>query len=194
MPDNTVFASPLIAEAPDGPASAEGPQLRLVERRDVGMVLIRGKRENPAFVSYFESVLGVSPPGERLSVEAQAFSIVRMGRTDYLISGEIKAIEDFARQAEAAAEGAPCIAAEITHGRIVIDMKGPGAVTVLAKSCGLDLRPSAFPVGLGTRTRFADTLAYVERRAADSFRLVSDRATGAFFWAWLKDAGSEFLT
>ncbi len=191
MPDNLTIASPLGTPTAQ---RVEGAGLTLTERRDVGMLLIRGVATNEEFVTYFEELLGVKPPEGRSAVAAGAFSIVRMGRTDYLISGDLEAVEALSRKAEASAEGVPCIAAEITHGRIIVDMEGKGALTVLSKSCGLDTRPAVFPVGLGTRTRFADGLAYIERLGEDHFRLVTDRSVGQYFWAWLKDAGDEFLT
>ena len=111
-----------------------------------------------------------------------------MGRTDYLVSGEIGAMGALSRQAEAAAEGAPCIACDITHGRLIVDMEGPSTLTVLSKSRGLDMREGVFPIGLGTRTRFVDMLVYVERKGFHDFRLISDRSTGVFLWRWPKEA------
>ena len=190
LPDKIMMTSPLQAAAPDG-AVIEYPDLVLTERRDVGLLLVRGRRENPEFAAWFKNLFGAAPPEGRASVPAGAFSIVRMGRTDYLVSGELEVVEALSRRAEAAAEGAPCIAAEITHGRFIVDMKGAGAVTALSKSCGLDMRAAAFPIGLGTRTRFADSLAYVERMGVDAFRLISDRSSAVFVWSWLKDAGAD---
>lgn len=193
MPGEPYLASPLFADAPAHPAFADGPGLRLTERRDVGLVLLRGKPENAEFASWFRALAGTALPDERRLVIAGGFEIVRMGRMDYLISGEIGFINAFARQGEAAAEGAPCAVVDITHGRIIVDVDGAGSRAVLSKSCGLDMRLQRFPVGLGTRTRFADLLVYIERRSEQTFRLISDRATGAYLWSWLKDAGKEFL-
>ena len=188
MSADITIASPLYAEAPDAAAKAESADLTLTERRDVGLLLVRGRLENPEFVAWFEQRFGVAPPEGRVSILAGGFSIVRMARTDYLISGEIGAMDALSRQAEAAAEDAPCIACDITHGRLIVDMGGPSTLTVLSKSCGLDMREGVFPIGLGTRTRFADMLVYVERKEFHDFRLISDTSTGVFLWRWLKEA------
>ena len=193
MLDEPYLASPLFADADATPALMEGPKLRLIERRDVGLVLIRGKRDNARFASLFQTLLEIEAPEARHVVKSGDLEIVRMGRMDYLVSGDAGVIDAFAQQALSAATGAPCAVVDITHGRIVIELEGAGGLAVLAKSCGLDLRMQSFPVGLGTRTRFADLLVYIERRGEQQFRLVSDRSTGAFFWNWLKDAGKEFL-
>jgi heterotetrameric sarcosine oxidase gamma subunit len=80
-------------------------------------------------------------------------------------------------------------AAGPSPGFATLYMEGPAARDVLAKSCGLDLHPSKFPVGLSTRTRLAQLPVIIEYlNAKPRFELYLGRSYGSYLISWLNDA------
>jgi sarcosine oxidase, subunit gamma len=84
-------------------------------------------------------------------------------------------------------------AVRLSPGLSTLQLDGPNAREVLAKSCGLDLHPTAFPVGTCTRTRLARLpviLDYVDVRP--SFELYVGRSYLSYLLSWLNDASVGF--
>jgi sarcosine oxidase subunit gamma len=80
-----------------------------------------------------------------------------------------------------------------TDGVAVLSIKGPLARDVLMKGCGLDLHPTAFPVGRCARTRFAQMAVIIDHFDAEpSFRLYVARSYAKYLIDWITDAAVEF--
>ena len=130
------------------------------------------------------SVALVVPAGCRLLV---------LGPGDWMLISDVlgaPALRDYARQVHeqviAAVGPSPGLAA--------IQLEGPAARDVLAKSCGLDLHPSSFPVGTCTRTRLAQLpviVDYIDDRPR--FELYVGRSYLSYLCSWLDDAAVGFL-
>ncbi|MBL8697668.1 MAG: sarcosine oxidase subunit gamma [Alphaproteobacteria bacterium] len=60
---------------------------------------------------------------------------------------------------------------DVGHRQIGLALSGPLAADVLAQGCPLDLDPSAFPVGMCTRTLLAKTEIVLWRRDAERFHV-----------------------
>jgi sarcosine oxidase subunit gamma len=92
---------------------------------------------------------------------------------------------------ELAGQGAVMI--DITDGVAVSRIRGPKAREVLSKGCGLDLHPTAFPVGRCARTRFAQLSVIVEHvDDAPHYRLYVARSYLQYLIDWIADAAVEF--
>ena len=79
-------------------------------------------------------------------------------------------------------------------GLAAIELKGPAARDVLAKSSGLDLHPLRFPMGTCTRTRLAKLpviVDYLDEKPR--FELYVGRSYLPYLCSWLNDAAVEFL-
>ncbi|MEM6416068.1 MAG: sarcosine oxidase subunit gamma family protein [Pseudomonadota bacterium] len=184
-------ASPLSTGTTANLAQTNGPGLQLDERCDIGMILVRGKPDNSAFLETFKTLFGAMPPADQYIVHSTPLTISRMGPIDFLISGPFDSVEALALKAEVASIGAPFHATSISHGRVVIDMAGKNAKALVSKSCGLDLREAAFPIGTGTRTRFAEIVGYIERIENNTFRLIADRSLAEYLSAWIAHIGAS---
>ncbi|MDB6106635.1 MAG: sarcosine oxidase gamma subunit [Gammaproteobacteria bacterium] len=80
-----------------------------------------------------------------------------------------------------------------TDGIGVLGISGPVARDVLMKGCGLDLHPSAFPVGHCARTRFAQMAVIIDHLGEEpSFGLYVARSYLRFLTDWIEDAAVEF--
>jgi heterotetrameric sarcosine oxidase gamma subunit len=82
---------------------------------------------------------------------------------------------------------------DVSHAMTGITVSGSHAVWAINAFCGLDLHPSAFPVGMCTRTVFAKAQIVLWRTAADTFRIEVARSFAPYVWACLEEARREFL-
>jgi sarcosine oxidase, subunit gamma len=74
----------------------------------------------------------------------------------------------------------------------VIEIRGPAAVEVLSKGCGLDLHPQRFPAGRCTRTRLAQLPVIIDCTDPEPrFELYVGRSYVGYLNSWLMDAAAE---
>ena len=86
-------------------------------------------------------------------------------------------------------------AAGPSTGLAALQLEGPAARDVLAKSCGLDLHPSSFPIGTCTRTRLAQLPVIIDfLEASPRFELYVGRSYRSYLESWLTDAAVGFQT
>ena len=84
-------------------------------------------------------------------------------------------------------------AASPSAGLAAIQLEGPAARNVLAKSCGLDLHPSSFRIGACTRTRLAQLPVIIDYlEATPRFELYVGRSYRSYLESWLTDAAVGF--
>lgn len=84
-------------------------------------------------------------------------------------------------------------AVDVSHRNTAIGIAGPRAASVINAYCALDLHPSAFPVGMCTRTVFGKAEIVLWRTAADAFHIEVARSFAPYVWACLEEARREFL-
>ena len=77
---------------------------------------------------------------------------------------------------------------DISHRHVAIQIAGPDAADAINAFCALDLHPSAFPVGMCTRTVFAKTEIVLWRTGADTFRIEVARSYAPYLRACLDAA------
>ncbi len=77
---------------------------------------------------------------------------------------------------ESALAAVPHALVDISHRQVAFEVAGAQAATLLNAGCPLDLHPSAFPVGMCTRTVLAKCDVALWRRAPDVFRLEVNRS------------------
>ena len=77
---------------------------------------------------------------------------------------------------------------DVSHRQIALEISGRDADQAINAFCSLDLHPSAFPVGMCTRTVFAKTEIVLWRTAADTFRIEVARSYAPYIRACLDEA------
>jgi heterotetrameric sarcosine oxidase gamma subunit len=87
----------------------------------------------------------------------------------------------------------PSDAVDVSHRDTAIDVWGPRAAWVINAFCALDLHPSAFPVGMCTRTLFAKAQIVLWRTDTDVFHIEVARSFAPYVWECLEEARREFL-
>ena len=80
---------------------------------------------------------------------------------------------------------------DISHRNTAFTVSGPKAETLLASGCLLDLHPSAFPVGMATRTIYSKADIVLWRPHDTSFRVELWRSFVPFVWGLLEEASHE---
>ncbi|MEO1192232.1 MAG: sarcosine oxidase subunit gamma family protein [Pseudomonadota bacterium] len=93
--------------------------------------------------------------------------------------------------AEAAAPSLPADlddASLVTDGFFVLDLAGPRLRDLLSLGTSLESSPSALPAGASAITRFAELQASLMMLEEDHLRLLVERASRDYLWAWLDQA------
>jgi sarcosine oxidase subunit gamma len=117
-----------------------------------------------------ERALGIRPPAPNTVAAGDGFRVLWLGPDEFLVVG--------------AAALAGLRVVDVSHNREIIHV---ARRDVLAKGCGLDLDPRAFPPGRCAQTLLARTQVILE--AADEHMLVYVRPSYAdYLEAWLADA------
>jgi heterotetrameric sarcosine oxidase gamma subunit len=86
-------------------------------------------------------------------------------------------------------------ATDLTHGRALMRLTGPGGAGVLAKVCGIDTGDGITPDGAAFRSPVAALATDVIRddiSGIRSYLLHCERSSGAYLFGELLSAGSEF--
>jgi sarcosine oxidase, subunit gamma len=80
---------------------------------------------------------------------------------------------------------------DVSHRQTALQVSGPGAAVLLSAGCPLDLDPSAFPVGMCTRTVLAKAEIVLWRTAEDIFHIEVWRSFAAYVSRFLAEAARE---
>ena len=81
---------------------------------------------------------------------------------------------------------------DLGHARAALRLTGPAGRRTLASHCGLDLDPSAFPVGRATNTRFGHLGMTLSRTDDTTFELLVFRGYAAYAFESLVESATEF--
>lgn len=104
-----------------------------------------------------------------------------------LIAGEVDP-EIIAAELQAALADTPHSLVDVSHRQIELDVSGPYASRALSAGCPLDLRLSAFPTGIATRTIFDKAEIVLWRSDDQVFRIEAARSFAPFVVASLMEA------
>ena len=92
---------------------------------------------------------------------------------------------------EAALAGHAHSLVDVSHRQIACELSGPEAVRLLNSQCPLELSPTAFPVGMCTRTVFAKTEIVLWRTAPDRFHVEVWRSFAPYLLTLLECVARE---
>lgn len=153
---------------------------------------LRGDAGDPGFVAGVEGVLGVPPPIAPNTVAAGAgASLLWLGPDQWLAAGTTA---DLAQRLETAVGDLHHSVCDVSAGRHVLELAGPGARTVLAKGMGLDLHSRVFKPGSCAQTALARVPVVLQQLDdAPRYRLYLRRSFAPYIVAWLAAAMREFV-
>lgn len=113
-----------------------------------------------------------------------------LGPDEWLL---IAADEDAAAEAALwhTLEGLAHSLVDVSHRQVGVTVSGPQAAMLLSAGCPLDLEPSAFPVGMCTRTMLSKAEVVLWRTGTDEFRLEVWRSFAAYVTEYLAVAARD---
>jgi sarcosine oxidase subunit gamma len=82
---------------------------------------------------------------------------------------------------------------DVSHRNTGVVVRGAKVELVLNAAIALDLDPSAFPVGMCTRTLLGKADVILWRRAADTFYIECFRSFLPYIYAYLEEAAREYI-
>lgn len=93
----------------------------------------------------------------------------------------------------AAAGDHPASVVDVSHRHASIEITGPRAAWCLNAFCALDLHPTAFPIGMCTRTLLGKAEIVLWRLGSETFHIEVARSFAHYVWLCLEDARREFI-
>jgi heterotetrameric sarcosine oxidase gamma subunit len=158
-----------------------------------GKVQIEGEAAFQALAAAF----GQAPDAISAGVTVDAGHLYRLRRDLFFLStppgGEATALARIA--AAAGQQGAFVTATDLSHALSDLRLIGPASAQVLAKVCGLDFRPAAFPNLTAKYSSLAKTRQLIIRRdfgPLPAYTFLGDASLAAYVWGVVMEAGREF--
>lgn len=170
------------------PWSLSDGAVSLAELRFARQIGLRLRPPMPAYIGGLP--LPLRP--NRVAV-MRAIRTLWLGPDEWLITAAEDAVPDLLSWMSHAAAGRRADVTDLSASRIIIEIGGPQARTLLEKGCGLDLHPRAFTAGCCAQTVFAGLPVILDQiSAAPSYRLFVRRSAARWLCDWLIDAAAEF--
>ena len=184
------MASSLLADAAarrgplDGRALPAGAGFTLSLAPAASRWLLRADAESATRAG---AAFGVTPPQQpNVAAASGARAAIWLGPDEWLLLAEPEA--PVARDVAAALADRPHSLVDIAERQIGLVASGPLAARALNAGCPLDLRESAFPVGMATRTMLAKAEIVLWRQGPQSFHLEVWRSFADYAVTYLAEA------
>jgi sarcosine oxidase subunit gamma len=116
-----------------------------------------------------------------------------LGPDERLLLAPVAPGSEIAQLLEQALRDTPHSLVDVSHRQTALEVSGPHAVTVLSAGCPLDLDPSAFPVGMCTRTVLAKAEIVLWRTGENLFQVEVWRSFAAYVSRFMAEAAREFV-
>lgn len=188
-------SSPLaeFLSAPRASAAPKGAAVYLSQRPFFGQLIVRGEAENPQFLKGVEQVLKIPVPAQpNTFAENDQYSILWLGPDEWLILTPPGAESHILRGLADALHGIVAAVTDVTHGQIIIRVRGDRTLDVLSKGCSLDLYPAVFGPGSCAQTLIAKTGVIIRWVEHSCFDLIVRRSFAEYLALWLEDAAQEY--
>lgn len=157
-----------------------------------GKITLQGERAS----TVLESVLGVSAPEVGAGVAVPVGRLFRLREDLFLVwirFGEGERPLQELRNGLSDVEALVTVT-DVTHGRAALRLVGPESGTVLARLCGLDFSPRAFPNPAIRASSVAKTPQWVlrdDQGELPSFVVLGARSLGEYLWEIISEAGRD---
>jgi sarcosine oxidase subunit gamma len=116
-----------------------------------------------------------------------------LGPDEWLITAPDDAVPDLLSWITRAGASHHAKVTDLSASRIVVEIAGSLARTLLEKGCGLDLHPRVFSAGCCAQTLFAKLPVIIDQISAmPGYRLFVGRSAARWLVDWLIDAAEEF--
>lgn len=131
---------------------------------------------------------GIPMPATMRAARLGAYDLLWLGPDEFLLIAPDGDAGLIAREMAAKIAGAAHSMVDVSHRQIGLRLEGSRAGQVLSAGCPLDLRLSAFPVGMVTRTIFLKAEIVLWRKEENRFYVEIWRSFAPYFVGHLKEA------
>ncbi len=195
MGDRPVSRSPLMHVAPEGQRSIDGDNVRIVERPDIGKVLLRGESKEPAFLAAVRAALELDLPlAPNTSSETPPVSALWLAPDEWMLVCAPGSETAVATSLKEALVHQHASVVDVSDARTVLQIIGTAARDTLAKGCALDLHPRAFAFGDVAQTMLAKAAVILHQTSDENdeegpvFDIYVPRSFSDYLWRWLTDS------
>src|SRR3569833_3704254 len=119
-------------------------------------------------------------------------AVLWLGPDEQLLLGP--ELSDIGAALQPALRDLPHSLVDVSHRQTAFEVTGPHATLLLNAGCPLDLDPSAFPVGMCTRTVLAKAEIVLWRTSLDAFHVEVWRSFADYVSRFLAEVAREFAT
>lgn len=133
--------------------------------------------------------LTISPTACRAATGPNNLAALWLGPDERLLLGPERC--DIAAALEPALRALPHSLVDVSHRQTALEASGPHATVLLNAGCPLDLDPSAFPVGMCTRTVLAKAEIVLWRTRQDQFHIEVWRSFADYVSSFLAEVARE---
>jgi heterotetrameric sarcosine oxidase gamma subunit len=124
--------------------------------------------------------------------ELNGFQPKQLGPREWLVTSDTIDGSTLRAIIEKQVQEHPIVVVDVSHGLHALRVSGPSIREVLARGCGLDLHPRAFPPSSCTRTRLARLPVIVDCvDPKPQFDLYVGRSQVLWLTGWLRTAAHE---
>ena len=162
-----------------------------------GMVNLRGKPDDKAFLDAAKKALGAPLPLEPNTVSAKGeVTVLWLSPEEWMVITPDEGPR-MADKLAGALTGLHVSVVDVSEARTCIHLTGPAARKVMMKAGGFDVHPRNFPVGACAQTHVAKALAILHHtgegeKDGPAYDIYLLRSFSDYLWRWLEDAGQEY--
>ena len=178
-----------------GFARGDGAGIIIAERRQLAMVQVAALSGSSVPV---RAALGAA---FRLTVTAEpnqtaqkdGVTILWIGPDRWLVVESERSGPGLGTRLAEVLASTPATLIDLSHGRTVLRVAGRSSGDLLAKGCGIDIHPRAFPVGRCAQSLLGQVGVLVHAvDEAPSFDLYVARSYALTVWEWVTDSTAEY--
>lgn len=133
-------------------------------------------------------IAGVSLPRAPNRAAGEQLCALWVAPDQWLLVSKHSSSERLLIEVEDACRNLVHIAVDNSHGLERMALSGPGARSLLAGGCGLDLAFESFPPGRCSGTRLAQLGVLIHCVNVDAFEIYVESGAARWLWDWLEDA------
>jgi sarcosine oxidase subunit gamma len=178
-----------------GATRGDGPGIIIAERRPLAMVQVAAFSGAAVAVrATIATALGltvVATPNH--AAQKDGVTILWVGPDRWLVVEPERPGRELGARLDEALTSTPATLTELSHGRTVFRIAGRSSRDLLAKGCGVDFHPRAFPAGSCVQSLLGHVAALLHAvDDAPSFDLYVARSYALTVWEWLTESATGF--
>lgn len=183
----------------DDKLTGNAQALEIRVQSNMGHINLRGKPQDPAFVTAVEEVLGQALPLSPNTMSMGELRIYWLGPDEWQILCPLKRATSLIDKLRSVTVDRHVGINDISAGQVVMNLSGPSVRDTLAAGCTLDFHPQVFEIGSCAQSGLSKTSVLIGRLDGSSqFEIVVRRSFAEYLALWFQHSANHqgvlFLT